>query len=347
MADKSTLYFAESDEAFRNRLEEQLKPVFKPGESIAVKLHMGEQANPHHFKPEFVKTVVDVLKKIGVKPFLFDSPVMYNSGRHTVEGYEKQNKKLGFTEQVVGCPVIVSNESNKEVKGKHMSYQVCRHLEEADGVLVLTHFTGHICAGFGGSIKNLGMGALTRETKKAIHKGGNPKQELLAKCSLCRKCQEVCIGDAITYNEENDEKGNEKQNQGPVFNYDTCYGCSKCIQNCPNKCLEPKTGEIDVLLAEGANAALSRFKKTYFVNVLRDITNRCDCQRAGLEIVLQDIGFLMGRDIVAIDRAGLDIVNRKAGHKIFNELWHKDASIQVTTAAEMGMGSLEYEVKDA
>jgi uncharacterized Fe-S center protein len=336
MTDKSILYFAEADEAFLNRLERELKNIFKEGESIAVKLHMGEAENPNHLKPAFVRTVVDVLRKIGVKPFLFDSPVKYNSDRHTVDGYVKQNKRLGFTEQVVGCPVVISNEFFEEVKGKYMAYQVCRHLAEADGVLVLSHFTGHICVGMGASIKNLGMGALTRESKEAIHNGGMPKQELLAACALCKRCEQVCIGNAIKYDDTH-----------PVFDYGTCYGCSKCIQNCPQKCLEPRVGEMDVLLADGAAAALSKFKKYYCVNVLRDITNRCDCQRANFEIIVPDIGFLMGKDIVAIDQAGLDMVNREAGRKVFDELWNKDASIQIKTAAELGMGRLEYEIEDA
>jgi len=335
-----TLYFAESDESFVGRLEQELRNVFKENESIAIKLHMGERKNPNHLKPGFVKKVVGVLKAIGVKPFLFDSPVMYNSDRHTVEGYKKQCEELGFTEQVVGCPVMVSDESI-DASGKYMPYQVCRHLAEADGVLVLTHFKGHGCTGIGGSIKNLGMGALTKKSKGDIHTGAQPQQDLSGKCALCKKCMEVCPVNCITYN---DGKGDES---GPCFDYDACYGCSKCIQNCPQKCLTPKVAEMDILLADGAATAFGKFKKVYFVNVIRSITNRCDCARADFRVVLPDIGILMGKDIVAIDMASLYLVNQKAGKKLFDELWHKDSELQIREAGRLGMGQPVYEIKDA
>jgi len=337
MADKKTgnsvLYFTESENAFAERLGKELKGVFSEGEKIAIKLHMGERENPNHLKPEFVKIVVDVLQDMGTRPFLFDSPVMYDSDRHEIEGYKKQNQELGFTEEALGCPVMVSNDF-VEVKGRRMKYQVCRHLAEADGVLVLTHFKGHVCSGVGGSIKNLGMGALTRESKDDIHTNSQPI--ISGECILCRKCLEVCPVKCITYSES-----------GPCFDYDACYGCSKCIQNCPQKCLKPRLAEFDKLLADGAVAALSTFGKAYFVNVIRNITNRCDCQRSDVSLVLADIGILMGSDMVAIDSASLDLVNQKAGKAIFDEIWHKDSAIQVREAGRLGAGQTGYEIKDA
>lgn len=329
----SVLYFAETDEKFQDRLKQELLSIFQPGESIAVKLHMGELNNPNHLKPEFVRTVVDVLKKIGVKPFLFDSPVMYRGNRHTVEGYEKQNKEMGFTEEVIGCPVVISNES-LEVKGKFLSYEPCKALADADGVLVLTHFKGHMASGIGGSIKNLGMGGLSRESKTATHTKSRPVQD--GKCILCRKCLEVCPGKCITYSEG-----------GPVFDFNRCYGCSKCIQNCPEKCLKPEVAEMDELIADGANTALGTYKKAYFVNVLRGISDYCDCHNGPVKRLVPDIGFLMGRDIVAIDNASLDTVNKKAGRLVFNERWNKESDKQIKVAAGLDMGNLEYEIKDA
>ena len=117
----------------------------------------------HFLNPDYAKAVVDVCKELKLKPFLFDSPVDYNSPRHFSKGYQLVAKKhgFGFTD------IKISNESVK-VKGKHMDYDVCKELIEADGVIVLTHVKGHLCSGFGGAIKNLGMGAVTRGTKKEI-----------------------------------------------------------------------------------------------------------------------------------------------------------------------------------
>ena len=185
--------------------------------------------------------------------------------------------------------------------------------------------------------KNLGMGAVTRETKGAMHDGAMPV--FSGECSLCKTCSAVCpggrSGDAcISYSEGH-----------PSFNYGECYGCSKCIQKCPQKCLKPKVAELDGLLADAAAVALKTFRKVYYVNVLRSITNRCDCQKSDVHVVMPDIGILMGRDIVAIDRASLDLVNERAGRSIFDGLWHKDSGTQIREAEALGMGNPGYEIK--
>jgi len=196
---------------------------------------------------------------------------------------------------------------------------------------VLTHFKGHACCGIGGSIKNLGMGALTKESKGEIHAGSKP--ELGGECMKCRKCLEVCPVGCIRYDEA-----------GPVFDLNACYGCSKCIQNCPQACLKPKVAEFDALLADGASAAYSRFRKSYCVNVLRNIMNRCDCQTSQLERVADDIGIMIGRDIVAIDKASLELVNEKVGRKVFDAVWHKDSELQIREAENLGLGSMAHTI---
>jgi uncharacterized Fe-S center protein len=326
------VYFTESDKKMLERLDKELREVFKIGDRIAVKLHMGEVYNPNHISPEFVKKIVTLLKKIGTEPFLFDSPTLYGGPRHTSIGYKAQAALLGFREGSVGCPVVVSDEY-VVVKGKHMSYQVCKPLADTDGVLVLSHFKGHACASMGGAIKNLGMGALTKKSKGEIHEGGKP--ELKGKCGLCHKCLEVCPQKCIKYDES-----------GPVFSYGSCYGCSKCMQNCPAKCLKPRIAEFDTLLADGAVAAQKKFKKFYYVNVLRRITNVCDCSQKDVHIVCPDIGIVMGRDACAVDSASVDLVNKRMGKDLFLELWHKDPKTQIAAAEKLDMGSSEYEMEE-
>ncbi len=327
------LFFAENDKKLLSRLEQELGGVFKAGDSIAIKLHMGEKYNPNHLQPEFVRKIVRLMKSMGMKPFLFDSPTKYRGPRHTTEGYMKQATEMGFAEESTGCPVVVSD-GFVESKGRHMTYQLCRHLAGADGVLVLSHFKGHVNTGMGGAIKNLGMGALTKKSKGSIHDGAMPVYA--NGCTLCKKCLEVCPQDCITYDEK-----------GPVFNYEKCYGCSKCLQHCPQRCLKPRVAEFDTLLADGAAAALKKVKKAYFVNVLRRITNVCDCSSRDLHIVCPDIGILMGRDACAIDQASVDLVNRKTGKELFLEIWHKNPLKHVKEAEKLGMGSSEYEIEDA
>jgi uncharacterized Fe-S center protein len=309
---------------------------------------MGEVYNPNHLQPEFVRKIVELLKSVGCGPFLFDSPTMYKGPRHTALGYKAQAALLGFREGKVGCPVVVSDEY-VTAKGKYMSYQVCKPLVDADGVLVLSHFKGHLCAAAGGAIKNLGMGALTKKTKTDIHEGGKPAYDPLAsargksrkgKCILCKKCSEVCPGKCIRYEEHG-------AGAGPVFDYGSCYGCSKCVQVCPQECIKARAAEFDSLLADGANTAQKKFKSAYYVNVLRRIANVCDCSQKDLHIVCPDVGIVMAGDACAVDSASIDLVNRRAGRELFTELWKKDPMTQVREAARLGMGSPEYELADA
>ncbi|MFH1106149.1 MAG: DUF362 domain-containing protein, partial [Candidatus Aenigmatarchaeota archaeon] len=150
-------------------------------------------------------------------------------------------------------------------KGKYLTYEIAKELAEADGVLVLTHVKGHTCSGFGGAIKNLGMGALSPKSKADVHEGGSPVYA--GGCTLCKSCGKVCPGAAIKYTEK-----------GPSFNYDACFGCSKCFYACKSGAIKPKTQAFDALLADAAKSALKVFKKAYFVNVLRNITSFATAQ---------------------------------------------------------------------
>ena len=158
---------------FDNVLKKKLDGFFPSGSKIAVKLHMGEEGNKYFLKPEYAKKVVNVLKSLNLKPFLFDSPAMYPGGRDTVEKYLKTAEKHGFSEKDIGCPLVISNEGVK-VKTEHLEAEVCKPLHESEYMLVLTHVKGHGSAGFGAAIKNLGMGAVNKNTKKDIHTGGAP-----------------------------------------------------------------------------------------------------------------------------------------------------------------------------
>jgi hypothetical protein len=321
--------FIEKDEKIKDILKEQLKGIFQENEKIAIKLHMGEIGNKYYLKPDFVKKAVDVLKEIGCKPFLFDSLVIYPGGRDTKEKYQKTAAEHGFTEENIGCPIIIDNEF-KEIKTEHLDTQVCKPLAEADGLLVLTHVKGHMCSGFGGSIKNLGMGGVTIKTKKDIHNFANPM--FVGDCTGCGTCVKICPVKTISL-----------ENNKAVFNLNGCWGCGQCIVTCPSNVLKPKIAGFDTLIAESASAVL-KDKKAYFVNVIKDITELCDCRSDPGKIVLEDIGTLLGKDIVAIEKASLDLINKKAGKDIFKEIHKKSPFLHIKEAERLGLGNLNYEV---
>jgi len=308
-------------------LERELDKQFSKGETIAVKLHYGEPGNKTSLGPEYAKTIVDVLKKIGCRPFLFDSSVVYPSPRKTVEGHKKSAEVQGFTEMTIGCPIIFTDDSIP-VKTEYMEMQVCKPLKDADGMIVLTHTKGHACGGMGGAIKNLGMGGVSRETKGAIHEAANA--QYVEGCTQCKICEKVCSMNFI------------KVTDKPEFN--SCFGCGACIDNCPAGALTVKEYPWDTLISASAKAVIED-QKVFYINILKNITPKCDCWSNPGKPVVKDIGVLYGTDIVSIDKASIDMINNKAGRDIFKELYYRSAMTQVVEAERLSMGKLQYKVK--
>ncbi len=313
------------EETFRKEIE----GVFSKGDGIAVKLHMGETRNPYYLKPEMVKRIINVLKENGLNPFLFDSIVRYAGGRDSVEKYYKTAEMHGFKEDKIGCPIVISDEY-AEVKTKDMVVQVCKTLAESDGMVVLSHVKGHACCGFGGAIKNLGMGGVTKKSKADIHNLSMP--EFVGECIGCGTCARVCPAKAI-----------EIINGKAEIDLKFCWGCSSCELNCPEHVLKPKTAIFDDLLAQGAKAVLSKCRKAFFVNFLINISRKCDCANEAGPLVVEDIGVLFGKDAAAIDTASVDLVNKqKPG--IFKKLHNHDPYLQIDYARKMGLGEENYDI---
>ena len=211
-----------------------------------------------------------------------------------------------------------------------MTYDVCKPLAQADAVLVISHIKGHACSGFGGAIKNLGMGALTKESKGSIHDGAHPVFK--GNCIQCRACANSCPLDGIEVTDH------------PEFNQ--CFGCSNCAKVCPEHSIKVKIAYFDTLLAEGAAAAQSKFKKHYYVSFMKRISLRCDCNAKSSEIIAKDAGFLMSKDGVAIDKAALDIITKNEGLNPFLKYNKKTGLDQIEEAERLGMGKSKYELVD-
>ena len=330
----SKVFFSESkdENKFLKNLKSKLRNYFTG--NVAIKLHMGEEGNKYFLKPDIVKKIVKILKDYNLKPFLFDSPVVYNSPRNSVEGYLKVSKKNGFTEDSIGCPIIISNDFIKQeiiVNEKKIIFQVCKTLADADGVLVLSHVKGHLCSGFGAGIKNLGMGALSKESKGMIHDGGEPVYN--NGCNLCRFCSQNCPTDNIRY-----DKGM------PFFDNNWCCGCSNCVIVCPQNAIKPKIAVFNELLAAGAWAALKNFKKSFFVNIMKDISKLCDCYSDSGPLVLQDIGYLISENLVSADKAAHDLIVKISGKDIFKEIHYISPLIHIKSFARLSSNSLDYDM---
>lgn len=288
------------------------------GEKWVIKTHMGEYGNLNYIRPPIVSTVAEVLKEKGAKPFVFDTTTRYNYRRFTPKDYLETARINGFTKETMGCPVVVSDEA-VDVKSPNLGkVGIAKEIYESDGMIVLSHFKGHVCSGFGAAIKNLGMGAVTAKTKTAIHELAKPVIED-EKCFGCKTCEKVCPIGAIKVFKDKAR-----------IDYGLCVGCDTCVVNCPREALKIKTASFASLLAEAAACVLNKFKKgkVFYINVMLDIARFCDCRGDRNEIVAPDCGILIGDDIVSIDKESFELVEKGSGGK-FSKMYKIDYLEQV------------------
>jgi len=336
-SDKSRVIFFK--EPFLSKLSKALKELklkerFRKGEKIALKCHMGEYENLYHIRPQVVGKVADELIKIKAEPFVIDSTTLYEGSRYTVEGYLDTARRNGFTEETIGCPVIIS-ENHVTASGKWIpKVEVLKEIYEADGMIVLSHGKAHNCAGFGGAIKNLGMGAVSKKTKKFIHRKAGPR--FIGECNGCGECKAVCPTGVVSIEEGKAE-----------FEEEGCFGCEKCIMRCPQKALTNRVAHFNELLADAANASIGKMNKEKIlcVNALLGINKLCDCVKSSGMPQMLDIGMLASDNPVAIDNASIDLINKQFGRDYARHLGDTDPMIQVEVAEELGMGTKEYELK--
>ena len=313
--------------------KEDIRPLledkFEAGSPVVIKLHFGEPGNNTAFYPEDIKPYVEAIEELGFEVLMVDTPVAYNSPRSTKKGYEKAIKERGYND--IGNYVVSDEYVKSKVGG--WEFEVAKELAEAKNCLVISHVKGHECAGFGGAIKNLGMGGLSKKSKGFIHSGSKPiVDESL--CIGCGLCSNLCPAKAISM-----ESG--KANPS----HDMCWGCSICEINCPVGALKPIEGLFDMLLAYGAVSAMNLMpKNTCYFNVIKNITKSCDCESDSGHIIAKDVGTLFSEDPVAIDCASVDLIREQEGKEPFIESNNKDPMLQINFAMEVSDFSTEYKL---
>ncbi len=291
---------------------------YQKNSEIYIKIHFGEPGNDKTLQPKDIEPITTVLKELNLKPILIDTPVAYPSPRGTVKGYKKVVKEKGWHKL---APFVISDNYIK-IKTEDLTVEVCKELVEAENVLVISHVKGHACSGFGGAIKNLGMGGVSKETKALVHGLSQPK--FVKECEGCGICAELCPAKAIIMKERK-----------AVLNNDTCWGCSICQIECPHNCLAPKKATFDDLLAQGASAVINNLpKKTFYINLIKNVTKYCDCEVKHGGVIADNVGVLFSQNPVAIDKASIDLIRKQEGRKIFKELEHKDPLLHVDFAAK-------------
>ena len=299
------------------------------GKQVPIKLHMGEIKNKHFLRPDFVKLVVDELKKFQVGPYLFDTTVAYPGLRSVKSGYAKVARKHGFTLEKIGCEVIIDDEGFP-VEIDNRNYVVAKHLFESAHIFSITHVKGHIATGMGGAIKNFGMGGVTKETKRRMHHGSRPVYQK-DKCTYCGVCAELCPFQAISV-----RKDKWKQNM------QSCFGCGVCVDACNENALTSKDADLQYVLTCAAKACVQD-KDVLYLNELKRISKSCDCDPFAGPIICPDIGYLVSDDPVAIDKASLDLVN-DVKKDVFEKENHISPLKQIKFGEEVGLGTSSYQL---
>lgn len=317
---------------------------FKKGDYIAVKTHFGESDNTTYLHPLLIKAVIDRLKQKGVVPFLTETSTLYRGKRSNAIDHIKLAHEHGFGIDKIGVPLIMADglfgdaEVVIDVKGKHFSkVNIAREIAKVQGLVVLSHFKGHIAFGFGGALKNLGMGLASRMGKLRQHSVMSP-EIISARCTTCGLCIKWCPQNTIGMVD------------GKAFIYkENCIGCGQCLAVCKFDAVrydfQRDSTTLQEMAVEHVAGVLNAVKgNAFFMNFLLNITIDCDCGNGGRR-VSRDIGLVASHDVVAIDRASCDIFERVNG-KSFREATrpHINPFVQLEHARAIGLGSNEYEL---
>ena len=369
--EKSAVYFTDFHATPSETLPKKLHRLMKRAgfESIhfednftAIKIHFGELGNLAYLRPQYAKVVADYVKELGGKVFLTDCNTLYvGSRKHALEHMDTAYLN-GFSPFQTGCQIIIAD----GLKGTDEALvpinlplvkeaKIGQAIMDADIVISLNHFKGHEEAGFGGALKNLGMGSGSRGGKMEQHWEGKPviDQDL---CIGCGSCVRICAQD-----------GPHVVNGKASIDYNNCVGCGRCLAVCPKDAIEPNnansTATLAMKIAEYAYAVV-KDRPSFHISLICDVSPYCDCHAENDIPIIPDVGMLASFDPVALDQACVDLCNKMPviadsrldkhiksfgqddpNHEYFH-LNHPDTEWEagLIHAEEIGLGTRQYEL---
>ena len=334
------------------------------GKFVAIKMHFGELGNLGFLRPNYARAVADVVKSLGGKPFLTDCNTLYPGSRKNALEHLYCAWENGFTPMTVGCPILIGDglkgTDDVEVPVEGGEYvkaaKIGRAVMDADIFISLSHFKGHEMTGFGGAIKNIGMGCGSRAGKKEQHSNGKPVINANA-CRGCKRCLHECANNGLHFDEATRKMQVVTEN---------CVGCGRCVGACNFDAIafanDAATKELNCRMAEYTKAVIDG-RPNFHISLVMDISPNCDCHAENDAPILPDIGMFCSFDPLALDQACVDACLRQQplpGSQLYDNM-HKEGFCDhhdhfenstpeseyktcLAHAEKIGIGSREYEL---
>ena len=320
----------------------------------AIKIHFGEPGNLAYLRANYSKVLVDLIRSRGGKVFLTDCNTLYVGRRKNALDHLDAAYENGYNPFTTGCHIMIADglkgtdEALVPIDGEYVKEaKIGRAIMDADIIISLTHFKGHEATGFGGALKNLGMGSGSRAGKMEMHNAGKPFVHT-DKCVGCGACQRNCAHGAITVLERKASIDTNK-----------CVGCGRCIGACPVDAVDSMCDEAnDILNRKIAEYTLAVLKgrPNFHVSLVVDVSPNCDCHSENDAPIVPNVGMFASFDPVALDMACVDAVNRQpvlAGSFLSEQEHHShdhfinthpDTNWEtcIDHAVKLGLGNKEY-----
>lgn len=363
--EKAKVYFTDLRVRFDCNLLQKLRKLLLAADMdqidfqnkyAAIKIHFGEPGNLAFLRPNYAKVVADLVKELGGKPFLTDCNTLYVGRRKNALDHLDAAFENGFSPFSTGCHVLIADglkgtdETLVPIDGEYVKEaKIGTAIMDADVFISLTHFKGHEATGFGGCLKNIGMGCGSRAGKMEMHSAGKPHIEQ-EKCVGCGSCQKDCAHSAITIT---DRKAR--------IDHSKCVGCGRCIGRCPVDAVQPASDEAnDVLNYKIAEYtwAVVKDKPCFHISLVMDVSPYCDCHGENDVPIVPDVGMFASFDPIALDQACADAVNAQPSmpgsvlderdqchHDHFTDT-HPDTNWKscLEHGEKLGLGTREYEL---
>ena len=369
--DKSKVYFTNLRTTPSSNLLDKMERLVKragitnidfKNQFVAIKIHFGEPGNLAYIRPNYAARMATLLRSLGAKPFLTDCNTLYSGRRSNAVDHLESAMENGFNPISAKCEVIIADGLKGtdyreiEINGEYCKApKIGAAIVDADIVLTMNHFKGHEQTGFGGALKNLGMGCASVGGKLELHSASQPIVDR-ENCKSCNICVKHCAHDAIHLD----------GSKIATIDYEKCVGCGQCVALCQYDAAVMGDGDtserLNYKIAEYSKAVLLD-KPNFQISFIMNVSPECDCWNHNDAAIVPDLGIAASFDPVALDKACADIVINapilETGNRLSDSphhdhlegcdkfhIMHPETNWQagLEHAEKIGLGTQEYEL---